>query len=261
MDMTSPNGGFEGDQGYSPDPVVQNTGYQTTEYQTTDHQVTDHQTTDHQTADHQTADHQTADHQTAVHQNTGYPTGPAPTAQTSTAVESGAGNIDKIRDILFGSNMRDYEHRFARLEEALKKESLDLRETTRRHLEALEGFVHKEFAALEARLNSERDERSEGHSRLAADLSTASTSIFKKIGEMENHEAQAQREIRNDLLQQRKELTDAIRDKGEELIALLERRGQELQHSKTDRAALAGLFNEVALRLTGQPSVTGSDQA
>ena len=144
--------------------------------------------------------------------------------------------------------MRDYEQRFSRLEEALKKESSDLRDTTRRHLESLEAFVHKELAALEVRLNTERDERSE-----------TSSSILKKIGELENHEAQAKREIRNDLLQQSKELTDAIRNKGEELIALLERRSQELQHSKTDRAALAGLFNEVALRLTDQFKVTGAD--
>jgi hypothetical protein len=191
-------------------------------------------------------------------QSTHYQTQPPPPAY-ETPADAGAGNIDKIRDILFGSNMRDYEQRFARLEEALKKESADLRDTTRRHLESLEAFVHKELAALEGRLNVERDERSESNSRLAADLSITSTSIFKKIGEMENHEAQAKREIRNDLLQQSKELTDAIRDKGEELIALLERRSQELQHAKTDRAALAGLFNEVALRLTDQFKVTGAD--
>jgi hypothetical protein len=183
---------------------------------------------------------------------------PAPPAQEAPG-EAGAGNIDKIRDILFGSNMRDYELRFAHLEEALKKESSDLRETTRRHLESLEAFVHKELAALEGRLNAERDERSASHAHLATDLSVASTSILRKIGEMENFEAQAKREIRNDLLQQSKELTDAIRNKGEEIIALLERRSQDLQHSKTDRAALAGLFNEVALRLTDQFRVTGAD--
>jgi hypothetical protein len=170
------------------------------------------------------------------------------TTEASQGNDPGPGNIDKIRDILFGSNMRDYEQRFARLEEALKKESSDLRETTRRHLEALESFVHKELAALEVRLNTERDERS-----------AIAASILKKIGEMESHEAQAKREIRNDLLQQSKELTDAIRAKGEELIALLERRAQELQHAKTDRAALAGLFNEVALRLTDQFKITGAD--
>src|SRR5271156_4905894 len=104
---------------------------------------------------------------------------PAPPAQEAPG-EAGAGNIDKIRDILFGSNMRDYELRFAHLEEALKKESADLRDSTRRHLESLESFVHKELAALEARLNAERDERSAG-----------AASILRKIGEMENHEAQA----------------------------------------------------------------------
>src|SRR5580692_5789470 len=107
----------------------------------------------------------------------------APPGAQAAAGDGGTGNIDKIRDILFGSNMRDYEQRFARLEEALKKESLDLRETTRRHLEALEGFVHKELAAVDARLNTERDERSEGHSRLSAKISATSASIFKKIGE------------------------------------------------------------------------------
>ncbi len=173
------------------------------------------------------------------------------------ALDSGAGNIDKIRDILFGSNMRDYEQRFARLEEALKKESQDLRDTTRRHIETLEAFVHKELAALEVRINTERDERSESDARLATDLSLTSTSILKKIGEMEGQEAQAQREIRTDMLQQSKELTDAIRSKGEELIALLDHRVHELQHAKTDRAALAGLFNEMALRLSDQFKVAG----
>ncbi len=170
------------------------------------------------------------------------------TVDGQSTADSNPGNIDKIRDILFGSNMRDYEQRFSRLEEALKKESSDLRDTTRHNLESLEAFVHKELAALEVRLHIERDERSE-----------TTSSILKKIGELENHEAQAKREIRNDLLQQSKELTDAIRSKGEELIALLERRSQDLQHSKTDRAALAGLFNEVALRLTDQFKVTGAD--
>jgi hypothetical protein len=173
--------------------------------------------------------------------------------------EAGAGNIDKIRDILFGTHMRDYEQRFSRLEEALKKESADLRESTRRHLEALETFVHKELSALQGRLVAERDERSENHSRLVADLSAASSSFVKKLGEVENQEAQAKSEIRSNLLQQSKELHDAIRYKGEELASLLERRFAELHHAKTDRAGLASLFSEVALRLSDQFKVPGAE--
>jgi hypothetical protein len=180
-------------------------------------------------------------------------------AEGSAQPETGGGNIDKIRDILFGSNMRDYEQRFSRLEEALKKESADLRDTTRRHLEALEAFVHKELSALQGRVIAERDERSENHSRLTADLAAASASIFRKIGEMENHEAHAKSEIRNNLLQQSKDLNDAIRHKAEELTTLLESRFAELHHAKTDRAGLASLFSEVALRLSDQFKVPGTE--
>jgi hypothetical protein len=247
MDSNSSNGGFEGDQNFSPEQSFQNSSYQTG-YQ---------------------SDGGAGYRSDPLPGNqsdspSGYPMEPPPPAPVpapASAItgDAGAGNIDKIRDILFGSNMREYEQRFARLEEALKKESLELRENTRRHLEALEGFVHKEFAALETRLNAEHDERSDSHSRLAGDLAATSNSIWRKIGEVENQESQAKREIRNDLLQQSKELTDAIRAKGEEVIELLERRAQELHHGKTDRTALAGLFNEMALRLSDPFKVSGAE--
>ena len=173
--------------------------------------------------------------------------------------EAGAGNIDKIRDILFGNQMRDYEQRFSRLEEALRKESAELRDSTRRHLEALETFVHKELSALQSRVIAERDERTENHARLTSDLAAASASFSKRFGEMENQEASAKSEIRSNILQQSKELHDAIRQKADDMTSLLERRFAELHHAKTDRAALASLFSEVALRLSDQFKVPGAE--
>lgn len=173
--------------------------------------------------------------------------------------EAGAGNIDKIRDILFGNQMRDYEQRFSRLEEALRKESAELRDSTRRHLEALETFVHKELSALQGRVIAERDERTENHARLTSDLASASASFSKRFGEMENQEASAKSEIRSNILQQSKELHDAIRQKADDMTSLLERRFAELHHAKTDRAALSSLFSEVALRLSDQFKVPGAE--
>jgi hypothetical protein len=173
--------------------------------------------------------------------------------------DAGAGNIDKIRDILFGNQMRDYEQRFSRLEEALRKESAELRDSTRRHLEALETFVHKELSSLQGRVIAERDERSENHARLTSDLAAASASFMKRFGDMENQEASAKSEIRSNILQQSKELHDAIRQKAEDMTSLLERRFAELHHAKTDRAALSSLFSEVALRLSDQFKVPGAE--
>ena len=35
------------------------------------------------------------------------------------------GNLDKVRDLLFGGQMRDYDRKFARLEERLVKETAE----------------------------------------------------------------------------------------------------------------------------------------
>lgn len=51
------------------------------------------------------------------------------------------GNIDKIRDILFGSQSRDFERRFLKMEERFDKEMDDMRDETRHRLDALDTYV------------------------------------------------------------------------------------------------------------------------
>jgi hypothetical protein len=168
------------------------------------------------------------------------------------ASEQGPGNVDKIRDILFGSQMREYESRFSRLEESLRKESNDLKESTRKRLDGLESYVKKELESLEARLKSEREERSETLKQLSRDLSNLTAGLTKKIEEAQDQSVQAERQLRKDLLQQSQELTEEIRVKVEQITATVERRSAELRNDKADRAALAALFTEVALRLNNE---------
>ena len=52
-----------------------------------------------------------------------------------------SGNLDKIRDILFGAQTRDYERKFAVLEERLVKESADLRNDLKRRFEDRKSVV------------------------------------------------------------------------------------------------------------------------
>ena len=70
-------------------------------------------------------------------------------------VREGA-NVDKIRDILFGSQMRDYDKRFARVEERLVKDAAALREEIKKRIDGLESFVHQEVESLGQRLKNER---------------------------------------------------------------------------------------------------------
>ncbi|HEY0375791.1 MAG TPA: hypothetical protein VGC87_02425 [Pyrinomonadaceae bacterium] len=170
-----------------------------------------------------------------------------------------ANNIDKIREILFGVQMRDYEKRFSRLEERLLKESSDLRDDTRKRFEALEAFAKSEFEALSERLLAEQRNRDESVQHLSRDLQDTGKRLEGKLGQLDEQTSRAQRDLRQQLLDQSKNLSDEIRRKSDELSALLDRQVAELGNAKTDRAALAGLFSEVALRLNNEFKIPGTD--
>ena len=162
------------------------------------------------------------------------------------------GNIDKIREILFGSNMRDYDTRFARLEAAVVKEASDLRENTRRRFENLESYIKSEIESLHTRLKAEREERADALGQTSRDLRQTEDTLKKKIRDLEDQTSSADSAIREQILNQSHVLTDDIRALQSEINGLLEKRFQELNHGKTDRAMLAGLFTEVAMRLKNE---------
>lgn len=171
--------------------------------------------------------------------------------------EQGAASVDKIRDILFGSQIKNYEARFARLEDTLARETTELKETMQRRFESVEGFFRKEAEALAGRLKAEREERNEALKGIARDLKGASDSLAKKILELENKTAEEQSSLRQELMQESRKLLEEIRHKSDSLAALVERRANELRDQKVDRAALASLLTEMALQLSEDAVVSG----
>lgn len=159
------------------------------------------------------------------------------------------GNIDKIREILFGGHMRDYEKRFTRVEERLTKESLDLRDDTRKRFDALEAFIKSEFAALVERLQAEQRTRDEAVLGLWRGVHETGQAFTAKLAEVSEQSARAQSDLRQQILAQSKELSEDIRQKQDETTALLQREVADLNHGKTDRSSLATLLTEMALRL------------
>src|SRR6266545_6724972 len=81
-----------------------------------------------------------------------------------------ATNVDKIRDILFGTQMRDYDTKFSRLEERLAKEAGDLRDDVKRRLASLESYFKGELGAVAEQVRVEREERTPAIKALASEL-------------------------------------------------------------------------------------------
>ena len=169
------------------------------------------------------------------------------------------GNVDKIREILFGGQMKDYERRFARVEERLIQESSDLREETRKRFDVLELFIKKEFAALTDSLQAEHRTRDEAVQGLWHGLYDTGKALEARLAELQENSMRAQSGLRQQILEQSQTLSDEIREKRQELASMLQREVAELNHEKTDRSALGALFTEMALRLNNELKIPGAN--
>lgn len=159
-------------------------------------------------------------------------------------------NIEKIRSILFGNQMRDYEARFVRLESQINQEAADLRADFRRRFEALEGYVRQEVDALNERLTSEYHDRSGAMQEVQKTVEALGQGLDKRVHQLDEQVNKAQRELRQQLLAQSKQQRDDMQAGISELSALVSRELQQLRSDKTDRAALAGLLTDLAARLS-----------
>jgi signal transduction histidine kinase len=176
----------------------------------------------------------------------------APDLPISGEVESGA-SVDKIRDILFGPQIKNYEARFVRLEETLARENGQIKDMMARRFESLETYIKKETEALASRLKAERDERNEVAKDIARDLKSTADALTKKINELDNKTAEEQSELRKDLLAESRKLMDELRKRSDDLTALLERRSNELRADKADRSLIAALLADMAMQISGEP--------
>lgn len=160
------------------------------------------------------------------------------------------GNIDKIRDILFGSQARDFDRRFSRLEERLIKDVNEMRDDTRKRLDALEDFIKSEVKSLTDRLAGEQNARVDATKDLSGEVQELSHNLDKKVMQINEQSAKSESDLRQQMLTQSKNLTDEIQKRHNEAIATLERESSEIREDKADRTAIADIFNEMAMRLT-----------
>lgn len=171
--------------------------------------------------------------------------------------EAGA-NIDQIRDIIFGTQMREYNQRFAELEERLINESVALREDLNKRLTALEQYVKKEMESLAGNLRGEQQSRAAAVKELAAGQVDLSKSTDKRFADAATAAEKIQRDLRTQLMEQTKAVRDELHKKSAELGATLRRETGDLRDIKADRSTLAALFADVAARLTNGDKRSGN---
>ena len=163
--------------------------------------------------------------------------------------EQSEGNVDKIRDILFGGQMREYERRFERLEAEFTRKLTNLENEFKSKLEALDAQAQREIEKLTKKSTQEKKERTAALTELSNSLTALGGRIDERLGELDDNLAGESSEIRRDLENTRVEVMDEANRLINEVTELMRVESDALQDTKADRVELAGLFSEFAMRL------------
>jgi hypothetical protein len=176
-------------------------------------------------------------------------------AQASASMLGGAGNLEKVKEILFGSQSREYEKRFVRLEDRMQKEISTLKDDLAKNFNTLENYMKKEFELLNERQTKEQNDRSVADQKLMDELKSVSLTLENKALQLDEKFNKRSRELHEQILTQSRDLSEEIRQKHETISELLDKKAEELRIDKVERADLSELLMEMAMRLSNKVDV------
>jgi len=154
--------------------------------------------------------------------------------------------VDKIRDLLFGSQMQDYDRRFSMLEERFLQRFREIESESARNLSSFESSAKKQMDSLAAELREEKDLRTDADKEIDRTQREHNEMVEKRLRLISEQLSRLERDQSDRLAQEVQSLREEIKRKNEDIQRTIEKMFAELSNVKTDRNLLAGLFVEVA---------------
>jgi hypothetical protein len=158
-------------------------------------------------------------------------------------------SLDKVRDILFGGQMRAVDGRLQALEERMLREQAQMHAAHTSQVAGLEADLRRELQSLGEQLALDRVKRSEELKSLGADLRDALRSLEKRHVKLEEMGGAADAELRDSILEQSRAVNAQIERLSQRIAADLSREVSGLRHDKADITSLVDVFSDMAGRL------------
>lgn len=181
---------------------------------------------------------------------------PKPNVRTAPMDKNSGGdsadrNVDQIRDILFGGQMRDYERRFQEMIQKLDAEAQRLRDDFERRSSAIEKRLDEQTDKLFKQLRQEVTDRSQSvddlESRTQQAARTARIEVNNALASLQQEIGLGDERLRSAVA----EIQSALKQLGDGASSALSGAREELRTEKVSREDLAALLTELALRLKG----------
>ncbi|MDH3762781.1 MAG: hypothetical protein OEU50_17525 [Gammaproteobacteria bacterium] len=163
-------------------------------------------------------------------------------------------NVDKIRDILFGNQMREVEQRFASLEKSLASDLAAMRNENALQIESLKIFIESEIEILGSKLSGEEQTRIENVDELDDKVKQSVKQIDKKIADVVKSLDKNSRDINQKILKQSQDFNTELSNQITEARERMDSHREELSSAKVDKLLLSEMLNALALQVNPDDS-------
>ena len=158
-------------------------------------------------------------------------------------------NLEKVRDILFGTQSREFEERCSLLEQRLLQESTDLKAQLTRSLEDIKTYINSEVSRLTSQIQQEQAGRSNSVEEVGQVIKNLGSQLESRLSGLHDQTTTQHQKLEAQLTQQKAELTKHQHQALAEMQSRFQESLKELNADKTDRAALAEMLMDMAMRL------------
>lgn len=157
-------------------------------------------------------------------------------------------DVDKIRDIIFGQQMRVYSERFDRLESRLSEEAQRISQQSEQRFNELQTELTARLDGIAKSLNEESDRRESEGEELRQSLQKTRNEMTDSFGDAGDTLAAELSKI-STLVDNTEQGLKSAQD---EFSAYIKSQLAALRSEKTESAELSSLFGELASRLSGK---------
>ncbi|MBW4676280.1 MAG: hypothetical protein KME52_20370 [Desmonostoc geniculatum HA4340-LM1] len=159
------------------------------------------------------------------------------------------GNIDQIRDIIFGTQLRDYENRFSKLESDISL----LQQQTRSHVEQLKSNFSAElkagFETVEKKLKSLNITTQEETLDLRQQVDRLNKKFSSSVQSLDDALDSQTTSIRDEIFQTKAQLQDDVTALRDLILEEIDRRFSQLTNTKVSKDDMAETLFALGMRL------------
>ncbi|MGB7441341.1 MAG: hypothetical protein WA919_09765 [Coleofasciculaceae cyanobacterium] len=161
------------------------------------------------------------------------------------------GNVEKIRDILFGAKLREYDSSLEKLESTLSRLQQEMAESLEQTKISLSQEIRTSIESLEQKIKSVSSNLQEEEIELKTQLEYSNNKLSRSLESLDGVVQSQTSALKEEASETSKQIQQDISKLKQAIFQELEKRFTDLQDIKVSRYDLSETLLELSLRLKG----------